>query len=117
VTVLHEALSRAQQRVLDLIVNHFTPEKPDLPRWFTVEALTKHAGESVQTLRGHLAVLMARGFVLAASQEQASRTDGSHEFGTMYRLPLRKEGDNEADFVRGAEMSTVLGYFTRSTTA
>lgn len=116
-TVLREALSYQQQQVLNVIEEHFVTNSPDELRWFTAEALTKHLGESVQTLRAHLAILIARSFVIAASQEQISRKDGSSEFGTLYRLPVGGGGSDEVDFVRAQQMSAVLQRLTRVTTA
>jgi type I restriction enzyme S subunit len=91
--------------------------KKELPRWFTAESIGQHTGGSVQTLRGLLAVLVARGLVLAASQEQASRKDGAPEFGNVYRLPSLRDGIEDSDYLRAHEMRVVLQRLSLNTLA
>lgn len=80
-------LTREQHAVLESI-----PRGADAARWFTPTDLAATIdgplrGNS-QAIASHLAVLAARGLVLAASLEQTAPDTGAVFYGNAYRLPL-----------------------------
>jgi hypothetical protein len=81
---------------------------PNSSRWFTAEELAKNFDGP---LRGHrhaievqLAVLAARGLVIAVSREEPAPMTGEIVFGNAYRLPLdefQPRGDDPREPVQG----------------
>ena len=80
-------LTREQHTVLEAI-----PRGEDAARWFTPEELAATIDGPLrgnrQAIASHLAVLAARGLVIAASLEQTAPDTGAVFYGNAYRLPL-----------------------------
>lgn len=81
-------LTREQHAVLEAIPRG----DGETHRWFSIEELAKSLPSPLhgnqQAIASHLAVLAARGLVIAASLEQTTPDTGEIVYGNAYRLPL-----------------------------
>lgn len=99
------------------------------PRWFNAEEIAKSLNGPLRGNRhavgGHLAVLAARGLVIAVSREEASPATGEIVFGNAYRLPLANfdplEGDARepvvGDHARLREMERLVQHLEKKRTS
>lgn len=117
--IYYEALTNDQQALLHVIAEHFTPPKPGQALWFTAELLARRQGGAwtgnARAAQNLLAVLVARGLVLAASREQVDEITEETIYGTAYRLPMSRYEPDSAedgepfpgDFGRQSEMESL----------
>ena len=118
-------LSREQHSVLEEAHRGFGGV--DYPRWFTAAQVAKRLTGSLHTnthaVEAHLAVLTARGLVIAVSREEENPETGEFIFGNAYRLPLNGKqvllGDRQDDHITteadgGIIVEEVIGDNARS---
>jgi type I restriction enzyme, S subunit len=84
-------LSREQHTVLEEAHRGFGGV--DYPRWFTAAQVAKRLTGPLHTnthaVEAHLAVLAARGLIIAVSREEEDPKTGEIIYGNAYRLPLK----------------------------
>lgn len=70
-------------------------------RYFSTQSLSDSLEgplrRNQQAVEGHLAVLAARGLIIAVSREKQTEDTGEFVFGSAYRLPLEDHESREAD--------------------
>lgn len=117
-------LTREQYNVLEAVERSYGGV--DYPRWFTAQEVAKSSLSgplrgNPHAIENHLAVLAARGLVIALSREEEVPGTGEVVYGNAYRLRLKDfepaEGDLreaiQGDDARQREMERLVGRLTK----